>query len=313
MSGFHRIYNYSVNDLLTIAMDVKTTHEQTDRASAAILRILDPIEILESLPPTVFPVSAKILLDRTSRDDHAYQDYRPPEYPVEVRIPAETPYIPETTVYFDNPAERPPKNATPISPIEFIDGLEEIADHLEEETATDPQRLYLTGLCVVEIPPQYLTFDDGAHAVKPDLYEEHAEMTLAYFQKDSSLSAHRVREDLDEALPGETRTPLELVRLDEVTAKPSRLGRGTTQQAGRARYFTEREAQKSGSLDATPAIWQVRRLQQPGDDTRPLETVLDEYERYLPALAETDLIRELTFVGQTRTVERFYADQVLNR
>jgi hypothetical protein len=287
--------------------------DDTDRASAAILRFLDPIEIIEKLPPTVFPVSAKLQLDRTRRDDYAYEDYRPPDYPVEVRVPVEAPYIPETTIYYDNPAERPPKNVTPTSTADFISGLKEIANHLEEETKTDPQRLYLTGLCVVEVPSQYLTFDNGARAVKPALYEENAGMTLAYFQKDGSLSAHQVREDLDEALPGETRSPLELVRLDEVTAKPSRLGRGTTQRSGRTRYFTEREAEKSGSLDATPAIWQVNRLQQPGDDTRPLSTVIDEFDRFLPGLAETDLIRELTFVGQTRTVERFYAEQVLTR
>lgn len=294
-------------------MGIQDASDETERAAAAILRVLDPIEIIESLPPTVFPVSAQIQLDRTSREDHAYRDFRPPDYPVEVRVPAEAPYIPETTVHFGNPAERPPKNANPVSTAEFVGGLEEIAKHLEEETTTDPQRLYLTGICVVEVPSRYLTFDSGAHGVKPDLYEENAEMTLAYFQKDNSLSAHDVREDLEEALPGETRTPLELIRLDEVTAKPSRLGRGTTRRAGRARYFTEREAEKAGSVDATPAIWQVKRLRRPGDDTRPLETVLDEYHRFLPALSETDLIRELTFVGQTRTVERFYAEQVLSR
>lgn len=287
--------------------------DEPNRASAAILRLLDPIEIIERLPPTVFPVSAKLQLDRTRRDDHAYKDYRPPDYPVEVRVPIESPYIPETTIYYDNPAERPPKNVTPTTTADFIDGLKEIANHLEEDTKTDPQRLYLNGLCVVEVPSQYITFDDGAHAVKPELYEENAEMTLAYFQKDGSVSAHQVRGDLDEALPGETRSPLELVRLDEVTAKPSRLGRGTTQRSGRTRYFTEREAEKSGSLDATPAIWQVNRLQQSGDSTRPLSKVLNELDRFLPALCETDLIRELTFVGRTQTVERFYAEQVLTR
>jgi hypothetical protein len=294
-------------------MSTQDVSNETERAAAAILRVLDPIEIVESLPPTVFPVSAKIQLDRTSREDHAYHNFRPPDYPVEVRVPAEVPYIPEITVHFDNPAERPPKNASPVRATEFVDGLKEIAEHLEEETITDPQRLYLTGICVVEIPSRYLTFDNGSHAVKPALYEENAGMTLAYFQKDNSLSAHDVREDLKEALPGETRTPLELIRLDEVTAKPSRLGRGTTRRAGRARYFTEREAEKAGSVDSTPAIWQVKRLRRPGDDTRPLETVLDEYHRFLPALSETDLIRELTFVGQTRTVEQFYAEQVLSR
>jgi len=294
-------------------MGVTGDADETERTAAAIIRLLDPIEVLESLPPTVFPVSLQLQLDRTSGADQAYQDYRQPEYPVEVRKPSEAPYIPKTTVHFDNPAERPPKGADPKAPAEFIEGLEEIADHLENETITDPQRLYLTGLSVVEVPPRYLTSDDGSHAVKPDLYEENAELTIAYFQKDNSLSAHNVREDLEEALPGETRTPLELIRIDEVTAKPSRLGRGTTRQAGRARYFTEREAEKSDRYEDIPSIWQVNRLQRPGDDTRSLERVLDEYERFLPALSETDLIRKLTFVGRTRTVERFYAEQVLSR
>jgi hypothetical protein len=287
--------------------------DDEDRTVAAILRLLDPIEVVESLPPTVFPVSAQIQLDRTSVTDEVYQDFSPPEYPVEVRTPAAVPYIPQTTVYFDNPAERPPKNASPESIADFIIGLEKIANHLDNETVTDPQRLYLTGLCVAEVPPRYLIAEDGEHAVKPAFYEENADMTIAYFQKDNSLSAHSVREELEESLPGETRTPLELIRLDEVTTKPSRLGRGTTRRAGRARYFTESEAEKADLLEATPSIWQVKRLQRTGDDTRPLETIIDEYDRFLPALAETDLIRKLTFVGETRTVERFYAEQVLDR
>ena len=294
-------------------MGVTDNSDDSERTAAAIIRLLDPIEVIEALPATVFPISLQLQLDRTRGSDHPYQDYQQPEYPIEVRKPSEAPYIPRTTVHFDNPAERPPKGASPKSPDDFIQGLEEIADHLENETITDPQRLYLTGLSVVEVPSRYLTFDDGSHAVKPDLYEENAEMTIAYFQKDKSLSAHNVREDLEEALPGETRTPLELIRVDEVIAKPSRLGRGTSRQAGRARYFTEREAEKSDRYEAIPSVWQVNRLQRPGDDTRSLERVLDDYERFLPALAETDLIRELTFVGRTQTVERFYAEQVLSR
>ena len=230
-------------------MKTTGTAEDDDRTAAAILRLLDPIEVLESLPPTVFPVSAKIQLDRTSVTDQVYQDYNPPEYPVEVRVPADVPYIPQSTVYFDNPAERHPKNTSPVPVDDFIEGLEEIADHLERETITDPQRLYLTGLCVVEVPPQYLLVEEGKHGVKPAFYEENAEMTLAYFQKDNSLSAHSVREELEESLPGETRSPLELIRLDEVVAKPSRLGRGTTRRAGRARYFTEKEAEKAGFIE----------------------------------------------------------------
>ncbi|MFC4553609.1 MULTISPECIES: hypothetical protein [Halorussus] len=185
-------------------------------------------------------------------------------------------------------------------------------DYLDEETRTDPNRLKLVGICFVEIPARYLSSKNGEHVADPDIYSENGDMTLAYFQKDSSLSAHNVRDDLGDALPDRSRSPLQLTRVDEVTAKPSRAARTTTQQASRCQYYTDSEADAYNSLDATPAIWQARRVSSPTDSVRPLTPVVNDLDAFLPALAETDLLEAVTFTGHTQSQERFYAEDILS-
>jgi hypothetical protein len=272
----------------------------------------DPITVLETLPRTVFPVTARIELGRTVGDDTSYTEHNRDSLPVEPRLPEPVPYIPETTVYFTNPAERAPGGRTAWSPQECASELAHLLDHFAADTNTDPDRLQLRGLCLAELPAQYLTMDDGRHTASPMLYEENATMTLTYFRHDLSLAAHNVRDELDEALPGRTRSPLQLVRLDQVTAKPARHGKGTTRRASRCRYYTETEAEQHNDLSLTPAVWQLERTMAAHGSARPLDTILSQLDEFCPTIAESPLLREVTFTGEMGTQERFYADDVLS-
>jgi len=132
-----------------------------------------------------------------------------------------------------------------------------------------------------------------------------------HFQKDSSLTAHQVREDLGDALPGETRTPMQLTRLDEVYAKPSRIGRDTVGKPSRRRYYSDREATKSGNESMTPAIWMVDRIGGAAESYRPLDTVISELDQFLPVLAGSSLPKTVTFHGSIEETERFYAEAII--
>jgi len=158
------------------------SQQEKSEERAIILGDLDPISVIESLPPAVFPVTAKVELNRSSTDDSYHSEYRTPEYPVDMSVPTEDPYIPTQTVYFDNPAERPPSEVKSWRPTEFVNKIGEVVDFYEDETNLPAENLYLSGLCVVEIPSRYLSFDQGQPAADPALYEDNAEMTLAYFQ-----------------------------------------------------------------------------------------------------------------------------------
>ncbi|EMA48215.1 hypothetical protein [Halococcus thailandensis] len=288
--------------------DASTT---ATRERVVLLAEHDPITVLETLPRTVFPVSARIELGRTVGDDKPYSDHDRGTLPVEPRRPEPVPYIPETTVYFTNPAERAPADRTAWTPQECADELAHLLDHFEAATNTDPERLRLRGLCLAELPAQYLTMDDGHHVASPMLYEENGPITLTYFRHDLSLAAHDVREELDDALPGRTRSPLQLVRLDELTAKPARHGEGTTGKASRCRYYTEAEAEAANDLSRTPAVWQLERTMTAHGSARPLDTILTQLDDFCPAVADSPLTKDVTFSGETGTQERFYADDIL--
>lgn len=183
----------------------------------------------------------------------------------------------------------------------------------DEETEVDTERLYLTGLCVVEIPAQYVTSRDGEVVPTHSLYKEQGKMTLAYFRKESSLSAHRVRSELEDALPGETRTPLQLTQLSEVHAKEVKSDRTTRMKSGRTRYFTHSEADKYGKPELTPGIWKLQRITGANETTRPLEPVLPEINQFIPSLSNTDLMQRVTFTGETYEREQFLAENVLTQ
>lgn len=285
----------------------------SEKARSIVLTETSPIDVLSALPQDVWPVTAKLKLGRSSTDDTSHDEYTTPDYPVEVRKPRGVPYLPESTVYFDNPAERPPGDTKAWRSHEFIEALREIVAFFEDETAVDTDRLYLTGLCTVELPSQYVTSKDGDLVPKPEIYEERGEMTLAFFQKESSLSAHRVRDELADALPGETRTPLQLTQVSEVHAKPIRSDRTTRMRSGRTRYFTHSEADNYGNPELTPGIWKLRRITASTEQVRPLESVLTEIEQFIPSLARTDLMRTVTFSGETYEREEFYAENVLSQ
>jgi hypothetical protein len=272
----------------------------------------DPITVLETLPRTVFPVSARVELGRTVGDDAQYTEYDHDTSPVIPRKPEPVPYIPETTIYFENPAERAPRNRTVWSPRDCASELAALRDHFKTETNADADRLQLRGLCLAELPARYLTSQNGRYRASPLLYEENGTITLTYFQHDLSLAAHNVREELEDALPGRTRSPLQFTRLDEVTAKPARDGEGTTQRASRCRYYTEAEAEQYNDLSLTPAVWKLDRTMDEYEDGRPLDTILSQLDEFCPTIADSPLLREVTFTGEIETQERFYADEVLS-
>lgn len=283
----------------------------SEKERAAILDELNPADVLTALPQTVFPVTARIELTRSSGADITDSDYRPPDYPVPLRKPEDTPYIPQTTVYFENPAERPPDSKSVWKPREFNEKMEELLDHLKENTRTDPDRMFLTGICLVEIPPRFLTSDEGRPVAKPAMYEEEGELTMLYFQQTSELTAHLVREELGDALPGKKRSPLQLTRMDEVVAKPARASRDTRMEASRARYYTASEADKVDKPENTPGIWKLSDVTRSGESARPLEGILNELDQFVPAFAESDLTERVTFQGRVEEQEKFYAEQVL--
>jgi len=285
----------------------------SEKERRVILDGFDPVEVLNGLPQTVFPVTAQVELSRSSGTDITDTTFRPPEYPVPLRKPIDAPYIPPTTIHFDNPAERPPDRQSAWKPREFVDRFEEVLTHLEEETGTDPDRTSLAGFCAVEIPPRYLTSDSGRPVAKPALYEEEGEMTMLYFQQSSGFTAHMVREELGDALPGKKRSPLQLTRIDEVVAKPSRASRDTRMEAGRAQYYTESEAEKAGKRESVPGIWKLSSTTYSGDSARPLDGVLTDLDQFAPAFADADLLKHVTFRGRTQEQEKFYAEQVLSQ
>ncbi|MGB9985774.1 hypothetical protein [Salarchaeum japonicum] len=120
----------------------------TDRA--VVVTEHDPVTVVDELPQCVFPVTATVELQRSIADDDPYEDVHPPEYPVEVREPQSVPYVPETTVYFDNPAERAPGGEQTWNPREFVTAMSEVTTQLGESPA-DPDELRLTGLVIAEL------------------------------------------------------------------------------------------------------------------------------------------------------------------
>lgn len=286
--------------------------QTSDREGALVLDESDPITVIERLPSGVFPVMMRLSLKKSTSGDTTHDELATPTYPVDVRIP-KGPYIPESTIHFDNPAERPPRNAQAWRPSEFTSTLNELIDELNESPHIETDRLLFTHLCVAEIAPRYTTNDrqTGASVATAELYQDEGAITLAYFRRAAGLSASRVREALDTSMPGESRSPPHLVQLTEATAKPARSSRDTAQPAGRHKYYTESEAERLRALDATPAIWKLNRVASPTDSHRPLGPVLSNIESFLPELAATDLVQHVEFRGETRTREHFYAEEVL--
>lgn len=291
------------------------TDNRSDTARAVLLTDHNPRSVINRLPENVFPIRVKLKLARDRARDRADDEFQPPDFPVELRRPI-TPYIPETTVYFDNPAERPPENEIAWSRQRFCDRLFDVVAQLQEEANNHDVTPTLSELDVVEIPDQYLTTDPetGEYAAKPDLYERKGEMRIARFGKEGTLTATDVREHLEDALPGESRTPVQLVRVEEVQAKPQRLGSTTQVTGGRAQYYTETDAENTGSLELTPAIYELRSRSTAGDRTRPLTPLFPQLDDALPNLLGADeLLETITFVGEQQEKTVFHAEEVRQR
>jgi hypothetical protein len=294
--------------------DPDTDSVEASSQEAAILDESDPRTVIERLPNTVFPVMIRFSLAKSTSGDRTHESLSTPDYPVDVRIP-QGEYIPESTVYFDNPAERPPRNTTAWRPYEFIDSLSELLDEIDDSPHVDSDRIQFTDLCVAEIASHYTTSDPdtGDTVATPELYRDQGDITLGYFRREGSLSATKVRDSLDTAMPGETRSPPQLIQITEATAKPARSSRETQQPAGRHKYYTEGEAERVDRLDATPANWMLDRVAPASGSHRPLDPVLSEIDRFFPRLNETDLLEFVQLRGRTETSERFYANEVLSR
>jgi hypothetical protein len=277
-----------------------------------VLTEQNPIEILKTLPHSVFPVECRFKIERARTGDVEHDEFRKPAYPVSLHESTGR-YIPSTTVHFDNPAQRRPENAVGWRPEEFAQQLEELLSSEPAATLT-PEDIVLSRFTVVEVPPHLVTTDaeTGSPAVKPELYTGENTMSIARFEKHNSLSAASVRNKLSDALPGESRTPARLTDLKEVTAKPARHGDVTTGQSGRARYYTEAEAERSGDLSRTPAHYQSRYLDRSSEETRPLGPVMSNLEKFTPSLLQDadDLVTVVKFIGHEQERRSFVATEV---
>jgi len=273
----------------------------------------DPIRAVRGCPRTVFPVAMSVRQRRPTDADSTHAEYRRPGHPVSVSVSHEQPYVGTDTIYFDNPADRAPPDRSAWGQREFVTSFKTLSDVIERQTVGDAEPIRVISLCLVEIPPHYLTTDDGRPAADPALYDDRADIKLAYFEKDDTLRTAQVREHLDDAMRESERTPLQLVRVDEVTAKPARSGRETTQRASRARYYTESEAAAHNRLDATPGVWKTRSATGWDESVRPLEPALTHIDRLFPSLSDSELVTQVSLRGQTESEDRFYAGNVIGR
>jgi len=287
--------------------------QSQDDIRIAHLTEYNPISLIEVLPKPVFPVKISVEFPYTRDSDTVDDSHSTPEYPVDVQIPT-IPYIPETTVYFDNPASRPPldKQVWTVDDFhrQFADQISYISNQRSDEV--QPR---VTAVTLVEIPYLYLTTDSdtGATVAKPSLYEDEGEMVILEFSRDASISATNIKSELSEGLPGESRSPIRLTKLMEATAKPSRLADGTQQTPGRARYYTTGEAVNSGDLSRTPAVYA------PEDElkaeTRPLSPFIDQLDQFAPVFVrecEPELIDRIKLTGENREKTTFHATDIIN-
>ena len=64
-----------------------------EKAQSIVLTESSPKSIIDQLPQDVWPVTAKLTLDRSSTHDTSHEQYTTPDYPVEVRQPRGVPSI----------------------------------------------------------------------------------------------------------------------------------------------------------------------------------------------------------------------------
>lgn len=284
--------------------DHQTEIDTSNERMSALLADLHVTSLVEDLPPNVFPVAAGLTMRRETSDDSVFMDYKPPEYPLPIRKP-EGAYIPNRTVYFENPAEIADNNRKTWPYHEFVDSFREQLQDVDELGPNPEDRIYITHLRIVEIPSAYVTTDGGHPAASERLYQNEAEMTIGYFSKFTELQAQDVKEELGDALPDETEKPLRLNRIDEVTAKP--YDGGATQS--KRRYYTAGQANSSESYDRTPKIWASERFVR-DRETRPLDVAVGNIDRFFPALSDSQFLKRFKFFGSEKSSSFFVADEV---
>ena len=268
--------------------------------------------MVDALPKTVFPVKLTVEYPLTRDGDSIDSSHSTPEYPVDIRVP-HTPYIPESTVYFDNPASRPPVKQQAWSQSTFLNQFDKQLSYVDSQRSDEVQPR-VTSLTVAEIPYAYLISDPetGNPVAHPGLYEDEGNMTIIQFARDASVRATDIRNELDDSLPGDSRSPIRLTKLIEVTAKTSRFGTGTQQNPGRARYYTRSEAENSGDLSRTPAVYAPE--SKPNPDTRPLSPFIDDLEQFAPVFArecESNIFERVKLTGQNRETTTFHAVDII--
>lgn len=283
----------------------------TDVLQVAYVTCYDPVQVVESLPKPVFPVKMEVRCPPTRTCDTPDETFSTPEYPANIMTP-ETPYIPSTTVYFDNPASRPPASSKTWRQDEFVEAFAEQVEMLESERDGGNTGVEMGSLTVVEIPQAYLTTDPetGSVVAKPGLYGDKAEMTLARFTRDGTIRATKIRSEVEESIPDESRALTRLTRLVEATAKPTRYGKQTQADPGRARYYTEAESEKYNDPSLMPAVYEPNTIS--GDMTRPLSPFIDELGEFLPALVRrSELVTTAKLTGEERQETTFRAENII--
>jgi len=286
--------------------------ERNNNIRIAYLAEYDPITLVESLPKTVFPIKMTVEYPLTNNTDSVDTTHTTPEYPVDIQVP-HTPYIPETTIYFDNPASRPRAKQHPWTQSEFTQKFREQLSYIKNQRS-DEVKPRVTSITAVEIPYAYLTTDSetGNPAAKPELYEDEAEIAIVEFSRDASISATEIKSKLDDSLPGQSRSPIRLTKLIEATTKESRYGNITQQNPGRGRYYTAAEAEKSGELSRSPAVYAPDN--ETSTQTRPLSPFIDELEQFIPVLireCEPDIMNRAKLTGQNEEKTTFHASDII--
>lgn len=282
---------------------------QSQERREVLLRDLHITSLMERLPPAVFPVSAAITMRRSTAEDDVYTEFAPPEYPVPVRKPVGA-YIPDTTVYFDNPAVVSDERKKTWRYDEFCEQFEAQLEQIDELSSGALDRIYLTELRLVEIPAAYVSSTNGQRSADPSLYQDEATMTIGRFSKYTELAASDVREELGDSLPDDTTKPLRLTQVKEVTAKPYQ-GTGT---GSKRRYYTGGQADSYNSAEKGPRLWAIDEgtSVEQINERLPLRPALDSIETFFPALSESEFFRPVKFYGTTETGTSFVANDLID-
>lgn len=271
------------------------------------------------LPDGVYPVSVSVRLDRGQRGDDTDTELRPPQYPVEVKYPTGSePYIPETTVWLENPAVVDNRGDKVWDNQKFATKLLDEIKKIETKDPDAPSRFYLTGAKFVEIlDKSYLVEDrDGRMRPTQEFFEDHGEMSIAHFSKRPSITDEEVRQKLEDegALSGQVKQPLQLTRYDRVWAKPHNRSQSTR------RFWTPGQAKNNPGVEVAnvrPRAYKLpENITEKDDDdggwsVSDLNVGLDESQTAFPVLSASELWLKVTFIGNYESADRFKEEEVI--